>query len=161
VWLARPGRGAALAAALALAGATAVAAGPCPGGTRMLTVEDAARGEVLHRECVRPGARLTLEYVHSSEGVPVRGVFRVERGPGLVLVETAFAGFGPGLPRLEPGDDWELREGLIVARSHARVEGLRLRVGPATRHRLLTPAGGVLDLSALMGPGGPVQIGVE
>jgi hypothetical protein len=124
-------------------------------------VEDAAGHRVLHRERVSTGQAFVLSYVHSSEGVPVRGIFRIEADGTLTLTETQFAGFGPGLPALGPRDAWALEGGMIVARGHARLPEMRMRVAPITRHRLYAPSGRDLDLSALMGPGGAVRIRVQ
>ncbi len=123
-----------------------------------LMVEDGARHQELHRERVSAGQVFVLSYVHSSEHIPVRGIFRIEADFTLTLTETQFAGFGAGLPALSPGDVWSLQEGMIVARAHHRLSEMRMRVGPNTKHRLYTPAGSDLDLSALMGSGGPIRI---
>ncbi|HEU5321070.1 MAG TPA: DUF1850 domain-containing protein, partial [Methylomirabilota bacterium] len=97
-----PGR---LRSALAAAGllAAAAALGGGAGRSPVLSVE-AAGGRALHREPVSEGAAFVLSYVHSSEHVPVRGTVRVEADGSLTVVETAFAGFGPGLPALTAGD---------------------------------------------------------
>jgi hypothetical protein len=103
-----------------------------------------------------------LAYVHSSEHVPVRGTIRVEADRTLRVVETAFGGFGPGLPELQPGDPWAIRQGLIVARVPGQaLPLLRVRVAPLTQHRLLLPSGAELDLSRLMGDGGAVVLRLE
>lgn len=129
----------------------------------VLVIEDRTHGRELHRECMRVGATFSLAYVHSSEHVPVRGTFRLEDDGSLVVVETAFAGFGPGLPALRAGDDWRLRDGMIVARDPAtRLGELTVRVLPITRHRLVTALGTDLDLSSLMGEaGGAVRIAIR
>jgi hypothetical protein len=106
----------------------------------------------VHRERVAPGQTLSLSYVHSSEHVPVVGVFRIEADGALAILETAFGGFGPGLPSPGPGDRWRIRDGLIVVEHQARLPELRLRLVPSTHHRLVTPGGAVLDLSALANP---------
>jgi hypothetical protein len=126
-----------------------------------LVVEDGERQHLLHRERVSAGQAFVLSYVHSSEGVPVRGLFRIEADGTLTLTETQFAGFGPGLPALGPGDTWALEDGMIVARGHDRMAEMRMRVAPITRHHLYTPAGRDLDLSALLGGSGAVRIRVR
>lgn len=128
-----------------------------------LVVEDVTTGGVLHHEAVRPLDTFTLAYVHSSEHVLVRGVFRIAADRTLRVTETAFGGFGPGLPALKPGDEWRIEDGMIIARSpDARMAELVVRVVPITRHRLITPLGAELDLSALMGRGGgAVKISVR
>jgi hypothetical protein len=136
-------------------------AGAPRGGLR-LVVEDLAQARVLLAEPVAAGATFTLAYVHSSEQVPVRGTFRVEPDRTLVVTETAFGGFGPGLPELVAGDRWAIEDGLIVHRGAGeRLAELRVRIVPLTRHRLRLPSGRDLDLSALMGRGGLVRVRVE
>ena len=148
---------------LAVAAALAVAAvaGARWLGALVLVVEDVRGGGVLAREPVRPGDVLALAYIHSSERVPVRGTFRVEPDGRLAVTETAFAGFGPGLPELRAGDAWRLEAGMIVhAPAGLTLAELRLRVAPLTRHRLSLPSGRELDLSALLAPGGAVRVRV-
>jgi hypothetical protein len=125
-----------------------------------LVVEDVTRhGRLLLREPVRPGDTFALSYVHSSEHVPVRGVFRIERDGSLTVLETAFGGFGPGLPALKPGDDWTIRDGMVVARVRdVRLPELIARVTATTRHRLRTARERELDLSALAQPLGRIAI---
>jgi hypothetical protein len=146
----------ALAATVLAAGAVA-----CSPVSRDLVVTDLGANRVLHRERVAPGARFTLAYVHSSEHVPVRGVFRIERDGTLTVVETAFAGFGPGLPALREGDRWHTADGMIVAESDTRVDDLTVRVVPVTQHRLTTPAGHDLPLSRLVPAGTAIRVRVE
>jgi hypothetical protein len=155
----RPLRGFVL-GVLALGGAAAVTLGadahpPAP----VLVVEDVSAQRTLLRERVSVGETFVIDYVHSSERVPVRGTFRVDADRQLTVVETAFAGFGPGLPELGAGDEWRIEQGMIVHRPAAqRFAELPLRVLPITRHRLRTPAGEELDLSALMGRGGSLRV---
>jgi hypothetical protein len=128
-----------------------------------LVIEDVTAGRILHREPVRSLDTFTLAYVHSSEHVPVRGVFRIAADRTMRVTETAFGGFGPGLPALKAGDEWRIEDGMIVARApDARMPELVVRVAPITRRTLTTPAGTVVDLSALMGgTGGAVKISVR
>lgn len=125
-------------------------------------VEDARTGRVLHREPVRAGQAFELSYVHSSEHVPVRGVVRVEPDGSLSVTETAFAGFGPGLPALAPGDPWRIEDGMIVAGGPGpRLPEIRLRVSPIARQRLVGPSGRAVELDELVSPGGAVIIRVR
>jgi hypothetical protein len=128
----------------------------------VLVIEDVGRQQVLHGEPVTAGARFTLEYVHSSERVPVTGTFLVEPDGRLTVVETAFAGFGPGLPELGPGDDWRIERGMIVHRPvGVSLEALRLRVAPTAAQRLRTPAGAVLDVARVARAGALLLIAVR
>lgn len=138
----------------------ALVAASCVGpGGPLLVVEDVTHPRVLHRGAVTPGQYLVLSYVHSSEHVPVRGTFVIEADGTLRVKETAFAGFGPGLPEPKVGDSWRFENGMIVVPAAGeRLPELRLRVGPLTRHRLRTPSGEDLDLSALLAAGGSVRV---
>jgi hypothetical protein len=148
-------------ALVALAIVTPGTAGSLSTPTPLLVVEDVTQGRVLYRERVAAGNPLVLAYVHSSEQVPVRGTFVVDAGGALVAKETAFAGFGPGLPEPRAGDAWRFENGMIVVPAAGeRFPELAVRVAPFTRHRLRTPAGRDLDLSALMDRGGLVRISV-
>jgi hypothetical protein len=152
-----------LALGVALAGIVTSGAAGCVATRRpLLLVEDVTGQRVLHRAAVAPGSILVLSYVHSSEHVPVRGTFVVEPDGALRVTETAFAGFGPGLPHPTAGDAWRLEDGMIVVPSAGeRLSELRVRVAPFTRHRLRTPSGDDLDLSHLMPEGGTILIRLE
>jgi hypothetical protein len=123
-------------------------------------VEDVTHARVLHRSPVAPGHRLVLSYVHSSEHVAVRGTFVVGADGSLSPEETAFAGFGPGLPEPRAGEAWRIENGMIVVPAAGdRLAELRVRVSPFTAHHLRAPSGEDLDLSALTG-GASVSIRV-
>ncbi len=127
-----------------------------------LVVDVPGSGREVYRESVSAGATFVLSYVHSSEHVPVRGTFRVEQDGHLTIVETAFAGFGPGLPELGPADDWHVEHGMIVYRPRdATIADLTVRVAPETRHRFVGPDGRTIDLSTTLPPGTAVRIRVR
>lgn len=127
-----------------------------------MIAEGRGTDRVLYRVPVTAGATFVLSYVHSSEHVPVRGTFRVDGHGRFTVVETAFAGFGPGLPQLGQGDDWRLEDGMIVHRPRESVvRELIVRVLPSTRHRFLGPDGRTIDLSATLPPGTAVRIAVR
>jgi hypothetical protein len=151
--------GIALVAALLATGAIAFVA---LFGRWMLVVEDGVPSQALYRELVKPGARFVVSYVHSSEHVPVRGTFQIEPDGSLRVVETAFGGFGPGLPALRPGDAWETQGGMFVQHEvDVRLPELVVRVAPMTAHRVETPGGHRLDLSALLQAGSRARIYVR
>jgi hypothetical protein len=92
----------------------------------------------------------------------VRGAFQVGADGRLTVVETAFAGFGPGLPALREGDRWTSEGGMIVhTPAPAPMDELVVRVAPVTRHTLALPSGRLLDLSEAMGPGGAIRLYVR
>jgi hypothetical protein len=153
----------AVAIVIAVAG-LAGAVGTCAFASRgpHLLVEDIGGRRILHRERAWPGAIFTLDYIHSSERVPVQGTFRIERDGALAVVETAFAGFGPGLPQLGPRDDWRIERGMIVHRPQSEpLAELRVRVARVARQRLTTPSGRALDLWALTAPGAAILVKVR
>lgn len=118
-------------------------------------------GEVLLRLPVRPGGRLTLSYIHSVARVPVTGTFAIGRDGRLEVLETAFGSFGPGLPEPRPGEDWDLRDGMIRYRpADQALEALSFFVHPFTEHRL-TVEGRTLDLSHALRPGSRVVVRIE
>jgi hypothetical protein len=127
-----------------------------------LLVKHPGPGPVLHREPVAPGATFALHYRHSSEGIPVRGAFRIDGEDTLTVVESAFGGFGPGLPALTREDAWRIAGGMIVHWPlHRAMAELHLRVTAIARPRLTTPSGRELDLAALAGDRAPVRIRVR
>jgi hypothetical protein len=128
----------------------------------VLTATDLDRGRVLARERVEPGALISLAYVHSTEGRPVRATFRVEGDHALRLVETVFPSVGPGLPPLGAEGTWAIENGLIVNRApSAPVPELRLRAVPLTQHRLTLPSGRVLDLDVPDARGSAIRLVVH
>ena len=134
-----------------------------PGGAPgpELVVEDARARRVLLRRLVAPRERFTLSYLHSVSRTRVSGVFEVGAAGGLVVRETSFGTFGPGLPELQPGDHYEIRDGLIRQFGlNQRLPELSLFVHPYTEHRLEV-GGRTLDLSGTLPGGTLVRIAVE
>jgi hypothetical protein len=148
----------------ALVAVVVVAATACAarGGGLELVVDDIRGGRTLRTERVIAGAVFVLSYVHSSEHVSVRGAFEIGGDGRFTVAETAFAGFGPGLPALQPGDLWKSEGGMIVhTPSPAPMDELIVRVAPMTRHTLALPSGEMVDLSAAMASGGAVRLRVR
>ncbi|MBI2459923.1 MAG: DUF1850 domain-containing protein [Candidatus Rokubacteria bacterium] len=147
--------------ALLLGGAALVLLGwfllrPLP----ILTVTEAGSGALL-RLPVRADETFTLSYIHSVERVPVTGTFAIGRDGRLEVLETAFGSFGPGLPEPRPGEDYELRGGMIHYRPGGQaLEVLSFFVHPFTDHRL-TVGGRTLELSRLLPPGSRVVVRVD
>jgi len=138
---------------------TAAAACAQRGGDLGLVVDDIRGARIVHAERVDAGAAFVLSYVHSSEHVAVRGAFEVGADGRLTVLETAFSGFGPGLPALRQGDVWKSEGGMIVhAPAPAPMDELIVRVAPMTRHTLALPSGETVDLSAAMASGGAVRL---
>lgn len=147
---------AALAGALLLAGAAYLIQAPAE-----LIVLEPGSDRILLRAPVRPGDRFTLSYLHSVAKSRVTGTFEVTPDHRLAVRETAFGSFGPGLPEVRPGDDFEVGRGMIRVRSRDRVLGeLSVFVHPFTDHRLEV-AGQMLDLSRAVPAGSRVRIGVR
>ena len=100
-----------------------------------LEVVDATRGIVLWQGPAEPGMQFLLRYTHSSERVPVEGVFRLDADLRIVVEETAFASFGPGLPEMPPGTPYVIRDGMIrVAGGGQVLPELSFFVHPFTEH---------------------------
>ena len=127
----------------------------------LLTVTEAGSGRALLRLSVRADDPFTLSYIHSVERVPVTGTFAIGRDGRLEVLETAFGSFGPGLPEPRPGEDYELRGGMIHYRPGGQaLEALSFFVHPFTDHRL-TVGGRTLELSRLLPPGSRVVVRVD
>jgi len=87
-----------------------------------LEVKNQKKGEIILRERVSPGEEFLFRYTHSVEKTPVEGIFAVEKGGGLRMVETRFPSHGAGLPlsaEREPS-----QEGWFVYRGGDRFEEL-------------------------------------
>ena len=108
-----------------------LAAGPVP----TLEVVDVTRDAILWQAPAEPGMPFLLRYTHSSERVPVEGVFRLDADLRIVVEETAFASFGPGLPEMPPGTPYVIRDGMIrVAGAGQVLPELSFFVHPFTDH---------------------------
>jgi hypothetical protein len=126
-----------------------------------LVVMDRKADRVLLREGVAPGDSFTLSYLHSVARTRVTGTFTVTPAWQLRVAETTFGSFGPGLPDLRPGDDYDVVGGVIRQRDPGQtLPGLLFAVQPYTEHRLQVGARS-LDLSATVAPGGRVSITVR
>jgi len=131
-----------------------------PGGPE-LVVKDARTSRALLRLLVAPRERFTLSYLHSVSQTRVSGVFEVGVAGDLVVRETSFGSFGPGLPELQKGDQYEIRDGLIRQFGlNQRLPELSVFVHPYTEHRLEI-GGRTLDLSGTLPAGTLVRIAVE
>lgn len=125
-----------------------------------LLVLDAKANRVLLRAAVRPGDSFTLSYLHSVAKSRVTGTFEVTPEYEISVRETTFGSFGPGLPDVRPGDDYEVKGGLIRLKVNQTTPGLFFAVYPYTEHRLEI-GGRTLDLSKEVGAGGRVSITVR
>ena len=122
-----------------------------------IVVIDWKANRVLLRARVRPGDRFILSYLHSVAKSRVTGTFEVTPAYEISVRETTFGSFGPGLPDVRPGDDYEVKGGLIRLKVNQTIPGLFFAVYPYTEHRLEI-GGRTLDLSKEVGGGGRVSI---
>ncbi len=125
-----------------------------------LLVLDAKANRILLRANVRPGDRFTLSYLHSVAKSRVAGAFEVTPAYEISVRETTFGSFGPGLPDVRPGDDYEVKGGLIRLKVNQAIPGLFFAVYPYTEHRLEV-GDRTLDLSKEVEAGGRVAITVR
>ena len=68
-------------------------------------------GGILWHAPVAPGDLFRLEYTHSSDGTPVRGIFRVAGDGHFILLEEQYLWYGAGLEshpqaRISFDGDW-------------------------------------------------------
>lgn len=140
-----------------LAGTGLLAVPPTP----TLEVVDATRGVVLWQAPARAGMQFLLRYTHSSERVPVEGRFRLDSDLRMVVEETAFASFGPGLPEMPAGTPYGIRGGMIRVGGAGQVlPELSFFVHPFTEHVFELGAERV-ELSARLPSGTLVKIRVR
>ncbi len=150
-----------LAAWLALAGGLLLAGALCfLGSERDLVVSDAKAGRVLLRARLSHGDSFTLSYLHSVAQSRVSGRFEVDAERGMVVKETSFGSFGPGLPDVKPGDRYQVGGGVIRLETDQVVEELSFFVHPFTEHRL-EARGTRLELSRDLPAGSLVKVKLE
>jgi len=126
-----------------------------------LLVFDAKANRALLRTPVRPGDSFTLSYLHSVAKSRVTGAFEVTTAYEISVRETTFGSFGPGLPDVRPGDDYEVKDGVIRLKNLSQTfPELSFFVHPYTEHRLEI-GGRTLDLSKEVEAGGRVAITVR
>lgn len=87
-----------------------------------LEVKNQIKGEIILRERVNPGEEFLFRYTHSVEKTPVEGIFAIEEGGGLRIVETRFPSHGAGLPLSAEREPFQ--EGWFVYRGGDRFEEL-------------------------------------
>ena len=126
-----------------------------------LLVLDAKANRVLFRVWVRPGDRFTLCYLHSVAKSRVSGTFELTVDYAIAVKETEFGSFGPGLPLLKPGDDYEVKGRVIRQKNLNQVLlGLSFFVHPYTEHELEI-RGQKLELSKAVPAGSVIMITVR
>ena len=146
---------------LALAGGVLLLAGALYFDRPELVVIDSKANRVLLRTPVRPGDRFTLSYLHSVAKSRVSGIFEITRDYTISVKETAFGSFGPGLPDVRVGDDYEVKGGVIRLKNLSQtLPELSFFVHPYTEHQLVV-LGQTLDLSKEVEPGSRVSIAVR
>lgn len=146
---------------LALAGGVLLLAGALYFDQAELVVSEARGNRVLLRTPVRPGDRFTLSYLHSVAKSRVSGTFEVTPAYAIAVRETAFGSFGPGLPDPRPGDDYEVREGVIRLKNLKQtLPELSFFVHPYTEHQLEI-GGQTLDLSKVVPAGTRIMVSVR
>ena len=146
---------------LALAGGVLLLAGALYFDRPELVVIDSKANRVLLRTPVRPGDRFTLSYLHSVAKSRVSGIFEITRDYTISVKETAFGSFGPGLPDVRVGDDYEVKEGVIRLKNLSQtLPELTFFVHPYTEHRLEI-RGRALDVSREVAAGTRVRVSVN
>lgn len=108
-------------------------------------------GGILWHAPVAPGDLFRLEYIHSSDGTPVRGIFQVAGDGRFVMLEEQYLWYGAGLEshpqaRISFDGDWTR---VAVNRPF---KDLLIRVGRVSR-QLIESGGSRVALTDLA-PGG-------
>lgn len=98
----------------------------------VLEVQNKSQNSLLRFETTYNGESFTLEFINSVELTPVEEKYIVDKKEGIILEETAFESFGPGLP--DPTADskvhivMEGRKKLRILDMHLKTGILRVRV---------------------------------
>jgi hypothetical protein len=115
-----------------------------------LVVEDVRHERLLFSWPAHAGERFVLSYRHSVSATRVTGLFEISLGGGVVVRETSFGTFGPGLPALRPGDRYEARDGRIrQIEINQPLPWVSVFVHPFTEH-VVSFRGVSVDLSATL-----------
>lgn len=81
----------------------------------VLEVKDVKNEEVLFYKRAVEGDVFLFRYIHSVEKTPVEGIFQIEKGGSLRILETRFSSHGPGLPngtgKTRRKNEWFFAEG--------------------------------------------------
>ena len=113
---------------------------------------------VIFREMTAPGDVFTFSYIHSIEKIPVEGVFAVEEGGSLRVVETRFPSYGAGLPspatRKNDDNKW------MVAPGGQRLPEFSFYISPINQSSLRL-GDKTLDLNRLIESGDIVTVAVR
>ena len=120
-------------------------------GGLQLEILSHPEGGLLWRAPVAPGDLFRLEYTHSSDGTPVRGIFQVAGDGRFVMLEEQYLWYGAGLEshpqaRISFDGDWTR---VAVNRPF---KDLLIRVGRVSR-QLIESGGSRVALTDLA-PGG-------
>ncbi len=94
-------------------------------------------GDLLWQVPVRPGEFFRLQYTHSSDGTPVRDIFRVEEDGHFVILEEHYLWYGAGLeshPQAIISFDGDYTRVTV----NRRLEQLLLRVGRVSNQQILS-----------------------
>lgn len=100
---------------------------------------------------------LRKSYILEERGVLGPGALEPGRPERRALI---FYSFGPGLPDVRPGDNYEVKGGLIRLKVNQAIPGLLFAVYPYTEHRLEI-GGRTFDLSKEVAAGGRVTISLK
>ncbi len=142
---------------LIVAGALLFSRGHPP--AHYLSLYDGAGGDILKQVEVELGDRVVLDYVHSSDGTPVKAVFSIEVD-GLHLLEEEYSWYGAGLES-GSGHDFAFNEDAVTVSGYDRVfHQLPLRVARTVSQELHLD-GKTISLNQLAPGGSLVLIKVE
>ena len=120
-------------AGLIIAGAFLISWGRPP--TYYLALYDGPDGEIVKQVDVELKDLVTLEYVHSSDGTPVKAVFLIEQD-GLHLLEEEYSWYGAGL-EFGSGHTFSFSEDKVTVSGYDRVfHELPLRVARTVSQEL-------------------------
>lgn len=129
----------------------------------VLSVKQAADGQIVFQSPVHQGSRFSLTYIHSIHRTPVEEVFYVNEKKQMVLDALIFESYGVGMPTsLEGEETFRMADGKMrIEHIDRALDTFELRIGQVIADHKLLLQGEEIPLSALSEPGSAVRFEID
>ena len=104
--------------------------------SRVLVVEEAATGEVIHQQQIHKELKFAIQYIHSVERTPVWDYFKTKEDQ-IVLKATKYESYGAGLPFLNQNDYIVKNDKFIIDNINTNLREIPVRISDYAKHKLL------------------------
>jgi len=114
-----------------------------------LEVRDLDENKPLFISPVTKGETFEIRYIHSVEKIPVAGIFRVNDGNRIEVVESIFSSYGAGLPSDTSREDITFEgDRMRIRHRGIAMDRLRIFISPFT-HQQFIYSGDKVELSSI------------